>query len=872
MKSRAKLLLTCATCAVVIGAGPHTAKGADVWTKGAPPLDNTWWFHGEIDVGGRFFLNNPQRDGVASQGGKSLAKYYEYSTIKPGPFSDIWLSTGSRDGLYQIDIGGKNIGYSDQNYYLDASKAGQQYFNFSWDQTPHVYSTSAQTFYNGVGTTSLTIPPGLGTALFGASGGTNNVTAAKAANVQAIINANVHQTDIGIRRDTASVDYRWTPTDAWDIRANYSDMHRTGTQVDGVVMSPGTGSVRVDAIKPVDDTTQNFGLNGEYAGTSPWNKKFNFKIAYNGSVYNDANTAYTVQNPFCQDSGPLPHLCQQGATQQGTSNTSSWFFNQMSLWPDNQANGVTATLGADLPATSRYMGTASFTNMRQNQAFLPFTINPGTGFTINGQNPASLLALPASSLNGSVNTLLLNNVLTTQITPELKSKLSYRYYDYDNNTPQIFESNWVLTDYRLAGGPSPPGRSADYAPVVGVQQSYTRQNAGAELDWRPDRYWNLGTAFGYEHYNWYRADVDHTNEFSGKVFGDWKPASWFTLRASYLYSERRFGTYDNYDFLSHPMFPNDPPLVAVMQNQNYRQMMFSDRDRQLAKLSASVDVTNNLNITPTAGLQYDNYLNNVNLGSLTTSCGAPGNINCIGAGTYNGVPLNGTQPGLKHNNAWNWGLEGTYVVNPDTTFMLSYTREYRNQEILWCGDAAPSGTNGGVGACNAFSGSTTNGTGFPSGSNDSTMKDTVDTFIVRLRYGAIPNKLDFDVGYTLSIADSSTSINPGPFPSLSNGGAGVVPAKGVVTVAGGPFPDVKTTFQRFDVIARYKIDDTLVHQLGFRGDVMLKLRYAYETNRVTNWQNDPMQTYMWSVNNQTVGYMTWLAFDNPNYDAHLFGA
>ena len=29
-----------------------------------------------------------------------------------------------QDGLYQIDVGGKNIGYDDQSYYLDASKAG----------------------------------------------------------------------------------------------------------------------------------------------------------------------------------------------------------------------------------------------------------------------------------------------------------------------------------------------------------------------------------------------------------------------------------------------------------------------------------------------------------------------------------------------------------------------------------------------------------------------------------------------------------------------------------------------------------------------------------------------------------------------------
>ena len=53
--------------------------------------------------------------------------------------------------------------------------------------------------------------------------------------------------------------------------------------------------------------------------------------------------------------------------------------------------------------------------------------------------------LPASSLNGAINTLLSNNVLTTQITPDLKSKLSYRYYDFDNNTPELLFADWVMS-------------------------------------------------------------------------------------------------------------------------------------------------------------------------------------------------------------------------------------------------------------------------------------------------------------------------------------------------------------------------------------------------------------------------------------------
>ena len=60
----------------------------------------------------------------------------------------------------------RNVGYSDQSYDLSASKAGKYYVDVQWDQTPHVYSTSAQTIYNGVGTNALTLPAGLSNTLF----------------------------------------------------------------------------------------------------------------------------------------------------------------------------------------------------------------------------------------------------------------------------------------------------------------------------------------------------------------------------------------------------------------------------------------------------------------------------------------------------------------------------------------------------------------------------------------------------------------------------------------------------------------------------------------------------------------------------------
>ena len=381
----------------------------------------------------------------------------------------------------------------------------------------------------------MTLSPGLSTSLW---------NAARASNfngpggVQSIINANLHQTDIGIWRDTATVEYRWTPTDAWDIRADYSRMHREGTQAMGVVFNNSTSGIIAEAPAPVNDTTHNFGVNGEYAGTSPWGKKFNVKLAYNGSVY-QGDTSFNIDNPFFNPADPR----RGNAPFANVCNTQDCIprFGTVSLYPNNNANAVTGTVGVDLPWQSRYMGTLSYTVMRQDDAFQPFTtnalLNPPGRILINGQPATSLAALPASSLNGEVNTLLSNNVVVTQITPELKSKLGYRYYNYDNGTPTIFFPQWVGTDEHLYAPGETPKRS--------VPTSYTKQNAFAELIWTPWHGTTLGAQYGYERYNWSYNDADHTSENLGKLYGVYKAYSWLVFRGSWQFSERRYGTYTN---------------------------------------------------------------------------------------------------------------------------------------------------------------------------------------------------------------------------------------------------------------------------------------------------------------------------------------
>jgi MtrB/PioB family decaheme-associated outer membrane protein len=798
------------------------ALAADQLPVKAPAVEPIpyWWWHGEMDIGGRFFLNNPQKNGSNFLGQNSLAKFYEYRDLRPGPFGNIWLSTGSNDGLYQVDIGGKNIGYSDQNYnastggqhyfndqsyYLEASKAGQHYFNFLWDQTPHLYSTSALTPYNGIGG-NLTLPAGMATAL---------LNAAKAANyngpggVRSIINANLHQTDVGIRRDTAAFEYRWTPTDAWDIKADYSHMHRSGTQAMGVIFNNSTSGIIAEAPVPVNDTTQNFGVNGEYAGTSPWGKKFNIKLAYNGSIY-EGDNSFNIDNPFFNPADPrrgntpFANPCNNGLDCIPALGT-------VSMYPNNNANAVSGTAGVDLPWQSRYMGTLSYTMMRQNDSFLPFTTNPLLTpavtpgmILINGQPATSLAALPASSLDGQVNTLLSNNVVVTQITPELKSKLGYRYYNYDNDTPTIFFPQFVGTDERIYA-PNTPG----VTPKRSVPTSYTKQNALAELIWTPWNGTTLGAQYGYERYNYSYNDVDSTSENLGKLYGVYKAFSWLVFRGSWQFSERRYGTYTNQIQSS----------LTGGWNQNYRSPYLANVDQNKGKFQLDVVVIPTVTVSPFAGFRFNDYKTNVDAREV----------------------------GILKDDSWNAGVELVWAPNRRTQFMFSYTYDDYQRHIV-----------GGGGT-----------TGLATNTWDSNVNDNVNTFTAALKQVLIEDKLDLKLSYVYSQANGTWTT----VPFFYNG---FVPNANPRLSPNPFYPDTRTNFQRFDALATYKLDPGWVRQMGWKGEALIKVRYAWERNSVNDWQIDSMQPYMFITPfSSGVGgtqTMLWLAGDNPNYNVHLLAA
>lgn len=546
MKMRTGLLVTCAASALVIGIGfASPARAADMVTKAPAIQALPWWYEGFVEVGGRFNLNSPDR--------KTLGKFYEYRDLRPGVFGNFYIAAHRTNDPLDIAVWGKNAGWNDQAFGFDFAMPGQHYFSAEWDETPHVFSQNAKTLYSGVGTTNLTIPLAVRSALSGSIVGTLPTAASGT-----IINANSNNIDVKYRRDTASAQYRWTPTDNWDVNVDYTHTHREGTQPMGAVSFSSAGSVRstFELPKPVDDVTQNGNLKAEYAGSTPWNKPFNIALGGGVSVYDNSDTSLVFQNPW-----------------NAVNAANRPVDNLYSLAPSNKAQTVNLSGGVGLPLNSRYMGTVQYSKMQSDDANLPWTLNSLV--------PAVRFTTP----NRDASTTLSNNVLHTQITSDLKSTLRYRYYNYNtaDDTPVTVFPTWYSNPDTNTGATT---TAESRNPV-----NYTKQNANAEIAWRAVKWLTVGSAYDWERWDREFRNVAVTNENTGKVFADAK-WGWSTLRTSLQYGQRRYNDYVNFDGANIDAF---------------RMKDLANRDRTKGQASWAVDVTRMITVTPNGGFKYDDY-------------------------------------------------------------------------------------------------------------------------------------------------------------------------------------------------------------------------------------------------------------------------
>jgi MtrB/PioB family decaheme-associated outer membrane protein len=350
-------------------------------------------------------------------------------------------------------------------------------------------------------------------------------------------------------------------------------------------------------------------------------------------------------------------------------------------------------------------------------------------------------------------------------------------------------------------------------PLTREPHSYTRLNVEDDLKWQPNRAWTFGVGYFFERYTYQNGEVDSTNEPGGKAFVNWTPYSWLTWRSSVQYSQRRY---------DHWLVSTPGDAGAAM-----RQFFVQNRNQTKANGIVEIALTKDITVSPNGGVRWIEYPTDAVIGASN---------------------LVTNSLGTQSDRSWNVGADFGIRITPELRATFGYNYE---EHLLYmqscCGASIPF--------------------------NDSNKWSTqiaqhYNTFIVSGLWNAIPGKLDILADYVLAIANEANSTigcASGNNGCTGNNSAGPT----------SPWPDEKNYFQRFNILAKYYVDPSVVKQMGFVGKMTLKARYTFEKNSNTNWATDNFTPYSPSAADAggaditNGGRSLFLAYNNPNYTAQI---
>lgn len=417
---------------------------------------------------------------------------------------------------------------------------------FRWDETPHVFTNSA---------TSLFVESSPGVFI---------VAAPVRASLQAsptslpLVLTGAQPVNMSLTRKQGSGIFICAPTPEWTLQLQYSREEQRGFRPFGTTTNSFSNSLELP--EPIDYRTHQAKVSAEYGGD-----RGGFQASYSTSIFSNQVSQLIWDNPFRTTDAA-------GGGSRG----------RLDLYPDNSASALGFAGAFNLNGSTRLMASISPQWMRQNDPFLPFTINAAL---------TGLPQLPAPSPNARKRTLAMNYTLTSNPLPAVELTARYRSYDYNNDTPSLLFPSYVTTDGSLT---TLARRNLPY--------SYDRHTLGLESSWQFLKRQALKLGYEWERFDREHRDVDKSHEHSGSVSLDLNPKKWLLLRASYKRSARLPRHYEP----NSELYPLGIGL-ALGQLEGLRKFDQAARNRDQADVLLQIDPSDRLTFSASHGTAQDRY-------------------------------------------------------------------------------------------------------------------------------------------------------------------------------------------------------------------------------------------------------------------------
>lgn len=311
-------------------------------------------------------------------------------------------------------LSARNLGRDTREATLGYERQGNWGVSVGFDQTPSRNPNTYLTGVRGIGTNTLQY-------------GTIGTTSATA---QSGLFPATSEVELGTRRDAGMLSiYKYLTPDL-SFNVNFKDEHKKGTR------HWGRGSNFEFAAEPIDSDTRQLDAVLNYA-----DEQFQLSGGYSGSWYQN-------NNAFVDTIGG-------SQLNQATSTTNAAGHTFLSLPLDNQAHQAFVNGGYNFTKSTRGTFKASYTVATQNDSLRPIT-NALAGSGAGGTSTYIPFVPGApSSLDGKVETSLLELGLTSKPMDKLSLVANVRYQNRADQTPhQQFGNFWALSCKTVAGVPT----------------------------------------------------------------------------------------------------------------------------------------------------------------------------------------------------------------------------------------------------------------------------------------------------------------------------------------------------------------------------------------------------------------------------------
>ena len=250
----------------------------------------------------------------------------------------------------------------------------------------------------------------------------------------------------GITRKSGTISASYDISSNLNLNGMYWRESQNGTRPIGLIMNSSPSASATSGFGVELPETISYFNNLVRVGVDYGRKDWGVEAAYQGSFLQENIPSMTWDNPFV-------------LTQPVGAEVKNPASGRSSLYPSNQANYLDLAGAANLTRYLRLQAIISPGWLRQDERFLPYTINEG--ITGCGEVPeascTTTASLPAENLGGSKQTLAMNFTLISLPWKKFQVKAGYRHYDYNNDTP-------VHTFTPVEGDASSPGDGEENTP------------------------------------------------------------------------------------------------------------------------------------------------------------------------------------------------------------------------------------------------------------------------------------------------------------------------------------------------------------------------------------------------------------------------